>query len=406
MIIKSLSRKSASYSQLIDYMQHNSVPNYEVFHNVYRSDDPVKISEEFQSLGAQLPLRKNGNMLYHEILSLKRQPDVEIETQKSAIYALAQRYLLFRAPGQIAYGCMHIEREHLHIHLMISPNRLDRPTKRVRLPKASLLEIQRQMETFLQETYPRLNEPSLYVSNKKGKSQPDNEYQYEKRTGKKSKKTQLKLALEHLLAVSSTTEEFEAFLSQSGLEFYQRGKIVGVVAENTRYRLQTLGLEEEYKKLAVSQSEALVSPKSSHPPLQNGTSQSFHEERIAELAKLRLENVLRDILKFCPDQESLIISLQQYGLKLESRGTDVWCSYENTSFSLSELGLEDLYESTWLRVTKNKNTNMGQQPHDLSKESQIHTEILSQKRCRELDQIRSQMEKSEWEPEQDHPFAT
>ncbi|PIQ23097.1 hypothetical protein COW36_03480 [bacterium (Candidatus Blackallbacteria) CG17_big_fil_post_rev_8_21_14_2_50_48_46] len=252
MIIKSLSRKSDSYDQLVAYMQQGSHADFTVYHNVYRTQDSGKIIEEFESMGGQLPQRKNGNMLYHEILSLKRQEGIDLEEQKHALYAMVQEYLQERASGQLGYGCMHIEKEHLHMHLMLSPNRIDRPSRRVRLTKAQLWDIQGRMEMFLQERWPQLRERSLYSrSAPPAFKKKDREFQLEQRTGKPSVKSQVKEKLQVVLEQSTSQTSFKKHLDELDMQLVIRGKNPVIVATGRRYRLQTLGLLPAYERLLV-----------------------------------------------------------------------------------------------------------------------------------------------------------
>lgn len=252
MIIKSLSRKSASYDQLLEYMQRGSVQDFTVFHNIYRNTEKDRILQEFELMGAQLPIRKNGNMLYHEILSLQRQDGVDLEQQKQALYTMVQQYLQERAPGQLGYGCMHVEKEHLHIHLMLTPNRLDRPAKRVRLTKAQLWEIQGRMEMFLQERWPELKERSLYSrSAPPALKKKDREFQLEQRTGKPSVKSQVKEKLEVMLEQSTTQASLNAKLAEQSMQLEIRGKNPVIIAGGRRYRLRTLGLLPAYERVLV-----------------------------------------------------------------------------------------------------------------------------------------------------------
>ncbi|WP_330177977.1 hypothetical protein [Candidatus Vondammii sp. HM_W22] len=73
MIIKSMSRKKPSFGQLIEYMSDidKSDEQYNVYQNTYsrKQDD---IEQEFLSNAAYVARRKNGNYLYHGILSITK----------------------------------------------------------------------------------------------------------------------------------------------------------------------------------------------------------------------------------------------------------------------------------------------------------------------------------------------
>ena len=61
---------------------------------------------------------------------------------------MGQEYLRQRAPEQLAYGVIHLDTDHIHLHLMVSANRV-RSADRVRLSKADFADIQRETERYL-----------------------------------------------------------------------------------------------------------------------------------------------------------------------------------------------------------------------------------------------------------------
>ena len=75
MIIKSMARKAATFSQLIAYFEGEAEPNRRGFHhNLYDGMGPHGVDLQFRANWANLPKRRNGNALYHEIISLLPQP--------------------------------------------------------------------------------------------------------------------------------------------------------------------------------------------------------------------------------------------------------------------------------------------------------------------------------------------
>lgn len=284
MIIKSLSRKSASYDQLLDYMSRRSIPEYTLFHNIYRTQDKQRVVHEFERMGESLPKRKNGNMLYHEILSIQRRNDVPLDMQKEALFAMVQQYLQARAPGQIGYGCMHVEKEHLHVHLMLSPNRVDRPEKRVRLKKSELWDIQSRMEMFLQERLPQLKERSLY-SRKKAPAlkKTERESQMELRTGQPSTKSQVRDLVNAILEQSPSEKILQQKLQAVGMRVEHRGKLPVLVTANRRYRLKTLGLQPVYERVLSQEVSHAASLEQEERPLQETQTKT----RIVEVHQLQ-----------------------------------------------------------------------------------------------------------------------
>ena len=70
MIIKSMSRKAATFGQLIEYITTGQIDErYNVHQNMF-SRHYDKLKAEFEENAEYLPKRKNGVYLYHEILSI------------------------------------------------------------------------------------------------------------------------------------------------------------------------------------------------------------------------------------------------------------------------------------------------------------------------------------------------
>jgi len=109
------------------------------------------------------PPRKNGGVLYHEVLSLAR-ADRKRATPE-VLADLAHHYLTLGAPGVLGYGVVHMD-GNPHIHLMISGN-LRGSRKKLRLGRAEFAQVKRDLEVYQKERYPFLSH-SLVCS--KGKT--------------------------------------------------------------------------------------------------------------------------------------------------------------------------------------------------------------------------------------------
>lgn len=121
MIIKSMSRKTPSFSQLLNYLNKGRKENDEFFfqHNIY-SNNPQNIINEYQENYKNLKRQKNSNSLYHEIISLKHQKNLSIEQQRLILKDLAQEYTRARAANSLVYAVIHEQHNQIHCHLMIS----------------------------------------------------------------------------------------------------------------------------------------------------------------------------------------------------------------------------------------------------------------------------------------------
>ena len=127
MIIKSMSRKTASFSQLANYMNKGESCNdkYESFYKNIFSRNTDGITEEFKNNAKTIQERKNGNMLYHEMISITKSKNISLDEQKKILYKLVKDYVELRAKNNLVYGVMHTDKsDNLHYHLMISSNEI------------------------------------------------------------------------------------------------------------------------------------------------------------------------------------------------------------------------------------------------------------------------------------------
>lgn len=169
MIIKSLSRKSTSFAQLFDYMNRAAQKGDAFTWNLH-GQNRAQILEGFYQNASQLRSHALGNVLYHEIISLKHSSSVSLERQQKALYDLAHKYLSSRGQELLGYGRIHIEKGHLHMHVMLSANALN-ASKRHRLTKSDFRRIQQQCEQYVQQAYPDLEQSSVYNKEPKKEAQ-------------------------------------------------------------------------------------------------------------------------------------------------------------------------------------------------------------------------------------------
>jgi len=257
MIIKSLSRKPPTFGQLISYMDKDG-NQWSLTHNCYADGmDFRAIEKEFMENHRLLPRRSNGNALYHEIITLEQKIPLPEKEQVKILEDLANRYITKRAPNCLVYGRIHNDQPHLHLHLLISSNEI-KSEKRMRLSKGEFGRIQKELEAYKIKEYPGLGNRVIYGKDKKRHRTPDREYAYTKRTGKLSLKQEARLKIETAFAQSHSFEELETVLGKDQFSLYQRGSNWGVAVLDSklRFRLKTLGLDEEFK-LILYQYETL-----------------------------------------------------------------------------------------------------------------------------------------------------
>lgn len=258
MIIKSKARKNASFAQLYDYINRSPGEPFTVSRNLLTfAPSREEVLAEFERNARHLPQRRNGNVLYHEILSLKRAVGVDLALQKDILHDLATRYLEQRAERLLAYGRIHEEKEHLHFHLMISANGVGE-SRRFRLERSTFNGIQRDIEAHLLATYPEIKDRPLYreAQERRARREPrtpseqpsrDSEVQLKRRSTNPTKKDQLKQSIERALAQSKTREQLTKSLAKAGITLETRGKHTIATQAKLHCRLATLGLERAYE---------------------------------------------------------------------------------------------------------------------------------------------------------------
>lgn len=274
MIIKSLGRKASSrvtgmgakgggpFARLVDYMTRSNdheASESVLWHGFYghAGMSNADIVHEFQMNAKRLKERKNGNILYHEMLSFSTGYKLEGQALTRAIADIGQEYLRLRASKQMAFGAVHFDTDHIHLHLLLSANEVGKPN-RVRLAKKDFSDIQKAVEAYTLAHYPELSQTRVYdkdPSQKKSKERlktQAHEQAMKARTGTMSRKEALKNRMHQFFEQAQSVEELKRLFEKEGVNLYTRGKSVGILfkepdGQERRHRLSTLGLEEHYR---------------------------------------------------------------------------------------------------------------------------------------------------------------
>lgn len=248
-----MSRKTPSFSQLLNYLNKGRKENDEFFfkHNVY-SNDSQKIINEFHENYRNLKKQKNSNSLYHEIISLKHQKNLSVEQQRIILQDLAQEYVKIRATNNLVYAVIHEQHNQIHCHLMISSNEVENHRNK-RLSQRQFEDIKEGLENYGCAKYPLLERLEKKKTKSRTKSKTiDREVHLKKRTGKQTKREQFKDRLHKIFTLVKSQDEFINLLKSENIEIYQRGNSFGFLdlSINRKYRLKTLELESEFNELS------------------------------------------------------------------------------------------------------------------------------------------------------------
>ena len=268
MIIKSVGRKASSFMtgggrgspfmKLVRYMtrsEDGEKSQSVLWHGFYGHEGmtPPEIVAAFEENARLLKERKNGNVLYHEILSFSAGYRLQGEALARAVADIGQEYLRLRAAKQMAFGAVHWDTDHIHLHLMVSANEIGK-RERVRLSKADFAEVQKAVEGYTLTHYPELGQTRIYGRERapeRLKTQV-HEQAMKARTGAPSRKEALKARLHSLFERAANPAELSQLLQAEGVELYTRGQSTGVMVRDAdgterRHRLSSLGIMAHYQ---------------------------------------------------------------------------------------------------------------------------------------------------------------
>lgn len=276
MIIKSMSRKHASFAQLIDYIEGEAKlrsRKYSVFHNTY-SRNTDRLKAEFMENSEHLRYRKNGVYLYHEVISITRTQQIDEDQQKAALKQIVEEYLHHRGKHNLAYAVLHEDTEHLHFHIVMSANEAGE-RDRTRLSKEKFAEIQTDLEAWVLQKHPELEQQAVFHKNqteaerqqrkeKKDHEKADKAHlskageELKRRGGKTSIRDEMQEKLADIFTTATDPRHFADLLEKAGFKLYQRGQQYGVTdSQGKKYRLNKLGLSEAWEKLEAKMMEKL-----------------------------------------------------------------------------------------------------------------------------------------------------
>ncbi|RLA84253.1 MAG: hypothetical protein DRG78_01975 [Epsilonproteobacteria bacterium] len=249
MIIKSMSRANQTFYQLIRYFEKEQILNKFAWNLYSDLEDEAELTREFLDNAQYLKNSRGKVYLYHEILSLEKN-NLTLEEQQQIINDLTKQYIQQRANNHLVYGVIHNDTNNLHMHLMISSNKV-LEHKRTRLSKAQFKQIQKNLELYKNLTYKHQLKPTYIYLKPKVKEhikEKIQEQEMKHRRKKQTKKEFVREQLQNIFKRSISKVALENSLKNKNFEINTRGLNIGVRFENKNYRLKTLGLDYEYKQ--------------------------------------------------------------------------------------------------------------------------------------------------------------
>lgn len=250
MIIKNLTRRTASFKQLLTYMikgaDAHDKNSFIIQHNIRGKqsiDDWVhafKVNE-----ANRLHNRKDSVMLHHTVISFAKSDHAKIS--KDIAKDITQKYLELRAGNTLAVAVAHSSQSHYHIHVMQAGVELY-SGQSTRISKKQFAIIKKELQEYQLQKYPQLNNSIVQHGKKEKKKISEKEYQIKKRKAVPEKE-RIKSNLNILYKQSNSKENFYKRVADNGFKIYKRnGKQYGII-ENRKYRFASLGFDE--KKLEI-----------------------------------------------------------------------------------------------------------------------------------------------------------
>ena len=296
MIIKQLRRKTNSIASLVNYFNKGRSQGDEFFftRNIY-SDKAYYIIKEFLENAKILNKRKNGNIYYHEILSLKKQPNFTTEELKEILLDGLEHYIQLRGENCLIYAVFHEEHNQVHLHVAISSNEIGEKKPHY-FSDVQFEKLMIKAKDYVHEKHPKLEriEPKKKKSRAKSKS-IDSEVHLKKRTGKPTDREKFRDRLKTIFSLSKNPSEFNKFLRMENIEIYKRGNTFGFLdkATNKKYRLRVLELDEDFEKMSY---DFRI-----HAQVQDGNKpedDGQHKKATAEKMKSRNEKPEKDEIEY------------------------------------------------------------------------------------------------------------
>jgi len=256
-ILKSLSRKTNSGSQLVKYVfryilnpekhidtiapqiLHDSHSPLIIRHNI-RSRTSIKgfIQEFEENESYRLVKRKDSVRLFHHIIGFSNL-DRENVTDK-VLKDIAKQFIKLRG-NNLYLGTAHYNTDSIHLHLICSGTQLNGRSSR--MSKQQMHHLKLSLDAYQKEKYPELihSLPEHGKKRRLAKEALITAIKHERSTNKLSLSTVLEQAYEQ----ATSKKHFLSQIKALGHEPYVRnGKLQGVLYEGKKYRFSRLGFDE------------------------------------------------------------------------------------------------------------------------------------------------------------------
>ena len=140
-----------------------------LLHNITSKHlDTDEIIQAFKENDKYRRKRKNGIVLYHDIISFHPKSRTYLLKHQFILEDFATKYINKRAKNSLALMQVHTDKDHLHMHILISPNE-KYTSKSTRISKSKFTQIRRELEAYQLERFPELEHSYIHQSNQQNK---------------------------------------------------------------------------------------------------------------------------------------------------------------------------------------------------------------------------------------------
>ena len=261
MIVKTTRWKQKNISYLLNYIDNDKgktkgdKETFSLFHNICHpnlkdAQEAFKINETYRKK------RKNGVVIYHEILSFHQKDNKNLDV--NVLEDIALKYIEIRGNNALCFAKPHLNDANIHIHFAFSGTEY-KCSKTLRMDNKTFKQNRLAIEQYQMEHYPDLSNSIVYHNSKSKQRNKtkDREYQTKKRTRKTTDKETLTDILKEHSNAAKSFDEFCKILNKEGFELYKyRDKINGIYLNKRKYRFKTLGFGADFfmdRKQAVNE---------------------------------------------------------------------------------------------------------------------------------------------------------
>lgn len=256
MILKSLSRKDTQFEQIVEYVLTDKgaitdqYANFTILQNILHQPTEYKaIAEAFESNDIFRKVRKNGVVMYHDILAFHQADSAVLTDQK--LEAIARKYIELRGGANALCLCKpHYSEKHIHLHFLIHNCELQ-SSKNLRIDKKKFADIKTKIQQFQLEQFPEITHSyNLHRStNNYLRQVPETEKEYQAKKHNRSTPTKgvsqkqlLQKELVRLLENTSSLNDFLAHYQEEGraVVYYRKNELAGIIINSRKYRFLTL----------------------------------------------------------------------------------------------------------------------------------------------------------------------